>query len=144
MPPSKPSAPRIEPDGGFTLIEVLVAFAIAALLLVPLLRIFSDGGGALTRADRAATAALWAQTVIEARSGEMPMAEGVEGGDLPGGYHWQRTVTIYSDDGMSIQPGSPLIPYAVTLTVTWSERGRSRAVTLDTLALAPPPTHQSP
>ena len=144
MPPSKPSASRAEPGSGFTLIEVLIAFAIAALVLVPLLRIFSSGGGALARADRAAAAALWAQSVLEARNGETPMAEGVEDGDLPGGYHWQRTVTVYSEAAMSLQPLSPLIPYAVRLTITWSDRGRSRAVTLDTLELAPPPTRQSP
>ena len=141
---SNPSARRTEPDAGFTLIEVLVAFAVAALLLVPLLRIFSGGAGGLMRADRAATAALWAQTVLEARSGEAPMAEGVEGGDLPGGYHWQRTVAVYSEETLSLQGQSPLVPYVVTLTVTWPERGRMRAVTLDTLKLAPPPTREVP
>jgi general secretion pathway protein I len=132
--------PRAEAERGFTLIEVLVAFAIAAVLLVPLLRIFSGGVGGLTRADRAATAALWAESVLEARSGEALLAAGTEEGDLPGGYHWQRIVTVYSEATMSLQPRAPLVPYAVTLTVTWSERGRGRAVRLDTLELAPPPT----
>jgi general secretion pathway protein I len=136
---SKPCARRADAERGFTLIEVLVAFAIAALLLVPLLRIFSGGIGGLTRADRAATAALWAQTVLDARNGEAPVAAGAEEGDLPGGYHWQRTVTVYGEAAMSLQPRAPLVPYAVTLTVTWSERGRTRTVTLDTLELAPPP-----
>lgn len=140
MPQSKPLMRRAEPaerHGGFTLIEVLVAFAIAALLLVPLLRIFSGGVGALTRSERAAEAALWAQTLLEARSGEAPMVEGTESGDLPGGYHWQRTVKLYGEAGMSVQLRTPLVAYAVTLTMTWLERGRTRALTLDTLALAP-------
>jgi len=130
-----------EPARGFTLIEVLVAFAVAALLLVPLLRIFSGGIGGLMRADRAATAALWAESVLEARDGELPLEEGVEDGDLPGGYHWRRTVALYADATLPPQLG-PLMPYAVTLTVSWPERGRMRDVTLATLRLAPPPQRQ--
>lgn len=134
-----PSAQRAERQRGFTLIEVLVAFAIAAMLLVPLLRIFSGGVGALSRSERAAEAALWAQTMLEVRDGEAPLAAGAEEGDLPGGYHWRRTVSLYGDATMSQQLRAPLVPYDVTLAITWNERGRGRAVTLETLKLAPPP-----
>jgi general secretion pathway protein I len=130
-----------EAPRGFTLIEVLVAFAVAALLLVPLLRIFSGGIGGLRRADRAATAALWAESVLEARDGEVALAEGAEDGDLAGGYHWHRTVSLYADPSLPPQQAT-LVPYALTLTVSWQERGRDRAVTLQTLRLAPPPRQQ--
>jgi general secretion pathway protein I len=139
MPRRKPSARRAD-AAGFTLVEVLVAFAVAALVLVPLLRIFSGGMVGLTRSQRAAEAAQWAQTVLDARSGETLLAIGTEDGDLAGGYRWRRTVRPYSDAAMSLpSPGAPLIPYDVTLTVSWSERGQTRAVTLETLQLAPPP-----
>src|SRR6185312_10323650 len=137
----RPFMRRAERQRGFTLIEVLVAFALAALLLVPLLRIFSGGVGALSRSERAGEAALWAQSVLEARNGDAPLAAGTEEGDLPGGYHWQRTVSLYSDATTSPQIGAPLVPYDVTLAVSWNERGRARAVTLETLKLAPPPRH---
>jgi general secretion pathway protein I len=132
-----------EPARGFTLIEVLVAFAVAALLLVPLLRIFSGGIGGLRRADRAAGAALWAESVLEARDGEAPLAPGAEDGDLPDGYHWHRTVARYADAALPSQQ-TALVPYDVTLTVSWQERGRTREVTLETLRLAPPPLQQPP
>ena len=139
MPRRKPSSRRAEP-AGFTLIEVLVAFAIAAVLLVPLLRLFSGGTTALTRSERAATAALWAETLLDARTGETLLAAGADEGDLPGGYHWRRTVAPYLDAALSpLQPGAVLVPYDVTLSVSWSERGQTRAVTLETLKLAPPP-----
>jgi general secretion pathway protein I len=144
MPSSKRCAPRAEAQRGFTLIEVLVAFAIAAVLLVPLLRIFSGGIGGLTRADRAATAALWAQSVLEARSGEAPLAAGTEEGDLPDGYHWQRVVSLYSDPAAPLSAAAPLIPYDVTLTISWNQRGLARAITIETLELAPPPTQYVP
>lgn len=125
-------------ERGFTLIEVLVAFAIAAVVLVPLLRIFSGGMGALARAERAATAALWAQSVLAARDVEAPLAEGVEDGDLPGGFHWRRVVQRYSDAAMTQQADAGLIAYAVTLTVAWPERGGMRDFTVQTLQLARP------
>jgi general secretion pathway protein I len=131
-----------ESQRGFTLIEVLVAFAVAAIVLVPLLRIFTSGLGALGSSERAATAALWAQSVLEGRDGETPLVDGTEGGDLPGGYRWQRTVTDYIDGGMTRQIAA-LVPYRVTMTVSWQERGRDRSVTLETLRLAPPPQSQA-
>ena len=134
-----PRAPRRA--AGFTLIEVLVAFAIAAIMLVPLLRIFSGGIGGLARSERAERAALWAETVLAARDRETPLAEGVESGDLPDGYRWRRTVTFYRAAATPSQV-EPLVPYDVTVTVSWQERGRTRAVTLETLMLAAPPQFQ--
>jgi general secretion pathway protein I len=135
---SMPGAPaRPDHARGFTLVEVLVAFAVAAIVLVPLLRIFTTGLGALGTSERADVAALWAQSLLDARSGEAPLDVGTEGGDLAGGYRWQRTVTDYADAQMTAQL-APLVPYAVTMTVAWIERGRERAVTLQTLQLAPP------
>jgi general secretion pathway protein I len=130
--------PPPERERGFTLVEVLVAFAVATLFLVPLLRLFSGGMGGLAGADRATTATLWAQSVLEARDGAAPLVPGTESGDLPGGYRWQRTVALYSDATMS-QQSRVLAPYEVTLTVTWSDGRHDRAVTLATLRLALPP-----
>ena len=131
------SLKRAERAAGFTLIEVLIAFAIAAVLLVPLLRIFSGGLGGLARSERAERATLWAQSVLAARDGETPLTLGTESGDLPDGYRWQRTVAFYSEAGITAQ-AAPLLPYDVTMTVSWLERDQQRSVTLETLMLAPP------
>jgi len=128
---------RAERERGFTLVEVLVAFAVAAVLLVPLLRVFSSGLGGVGRADRAATAALWAQSLIAERDGEQVVAAGTEGGTLPGGYSWQRTVQRYQEPGMTLPQPSGLVPYDVTLSVTWTEAGHARAVSIETLVLGP-------
>jgi general secretion pathway protein I len=130
-----------ERAAGFTLLEVLVAFAIAGVALVPLLRIFSGGLISLGRTERTERATLWAESVLGARDGEAPPAIGVETGDLPDGYRWRRTVTFY---GGILPAGqvAPLVPYDVTMTVSWQERGRTRAVTLETLMLGPPIQYQ--
>ncbi|HUK59489.1 MAG TPA: prepilin-type N-terminal cleavage/methylation domain-containing protein [Stellaceae bacterium] len=130
-----------EGAAGFTLLEVLVAFAIAAVLLVPLVRIFSGGLTSLGRSDRAERAVLWAESVLAARDGEAPPALGVESGELPGGYRWQRSVAFYSG-ALPAGQIAPLVPYDVTMTVSWQERGRPRSITLETLMLAPPLQYQ--
>lgn len=128
---------RAERERGFTLIEVLVAFAIAALLLVPLLRLFSGGMSALGRGERSATATLWAETMLASSAGDA-LAAGTTGGTLPGGYRWRRSIALYGDD--QITPTvSPLVPYNVIVTVTWRDGTRDRSLSLETLRLAPPP-----
>jgi general secretion pathway protein I len=124
-------------ERGFTLIEVLVAFAIAGLLLVPLLRIFSGGMAELTRGERSATAVLWGQTILESVAGDALLA-GSAGGGLPDGYSWQRTVALYTDDRMTPSV-RPLVPYSVSVTILWRDHDRERSVRLDTLRLGPPP-----
>lgn len=129
-------------ERGFTLIEVLVAFAIAALLLVPLLRIFSGGMAELGRGERDTTATLWARTELDSAAGDA-LVVGRTSGTLPGGYSWQRAVALYSDAQMS-QAARPFVPYNVSITVLWREGNRDRSLRLDTLRLGPPPPQAPP
>lgn len=133
-------APHPERAAGFTLIEVLVAFAIAAIILVPLLRLFSLGLGTLNTSQAHASAALWAESTLDRYGAEDPIVPGVQSGDLPGRIHWERRTELYRDNGMSDMQGSiGVVPYAVTLTLSWSERLTQRSLTFHALRLAPPP-----
>lgn len=128
---------RAERQGGFTLVEVLVAFAVAAVLLVPLLRLFSGGINELTRGEGTETAALWARTLLDSADGGR-LSAGSASGVLPGGYRWERDAALYTDPAIT-ETARPLVPYAVTVTITWRERNRDRSFSLETLRLAPPP-----
>jgi general secretion pathway protein I len=134
------SRPRAESIAGFTLIEVLVAFAIAALLIVPLMRLVSTGLGSFDRSQNYATATLWAQSILADAGVETPLAQGVQTGDLALGMHWEMSITTYHDDLMSTGPlTSGFIPYAITLTISWPDHHTRNALQFATLRLAPPP-----
>jgi len=123
-------------DRGFTLIEVLVAFAILALTFTVLVRIF---GGGLTAADRVARergAILLARSRLAAVGVETPLALGTSDGEGAGGYRWH--VAVEPDPNTAAQPSLPLLR-RVNVTVSWAEGGRDRSVSLATLRLTPAP-----
>lgn len=131
--------PSRSASGGFTLIEVLVAFTIAAVLLLPLLRGYSAGVAGATRADAFTAATLLAESTLETFG---PGTALVDGGGLDqqdGRYHVSVTVQRYQGDGST--PASPLvaIPYEIVVTVSWPEAARLQSVALRTLRLGPPP-----
>lgn len=131
---------RAKAVAGFTLIEVLVAFAIAALLIVPLMRLVSAGLGSFDRAQNYATATLWAQSILANAGVQTPLAEGVRTGDLPLGMQWEMDVEPYHDDLMSTaRLTSGFIPYAINLTISWPDHHTRNVLTFATLRLAPPP-----
>ena len=131
---------------GFTLIEVLVAFTIAAVLLLPLLRSYSFGVAGATRTDAFTAATLLAQSTLETFGPGTALADGGGVDQQEGRYHVAVTVERYEGDGSL--PPSPLIaiPYEVAVTVSWPDGARERSVTLRTLRLGPPraPPEQLP
>lgn len=115
---------------GFTLIEVLVAFAIAALLLVALLRILTLSLAGSERSEIVTRATLLAQSTLDAMGVVAPLTEG-DAADLESPpFHIHATVERYGEAGTSPQY---LVLYRVSATVSW----RERAVSLSTLRLGP-------
>lgn len=106
---------------GFTLIEVLVAFAVAGLLLAAAYRLITLGLDRDLEAGREVTAALLAQSLL-AESG--PPAE--RRGQFPGGYRFRVTVRP------AATPPSGAGLLRIEATVGWSLREPERSVTLTT------------
>lgn len=118
---------------GFTLIEVLIAFAILAMLLGAIYQTFSSGLDASVRAERRAAAALHAQSVLAALGSDGPLEEGASTGELDGGYRWQTSVRLLESAGETAR----LDAFEVTVRVSWEATlGRQGSVSLDTLRLA--------
>jgi general secretion pathway protein I len=149
---------------GFTLLEVLVAFAILALSLGVLIHIFSTGLDNLALGGQYSRAILLAQSRLAALGVEEPLAAGGSSGEFGDGYRWHVTVTPYNlpaptgadSEGIGVQPGlsgslfrgglGGLAPglggasvqaYNVAVEVMWEEGGHARSVTLRSLKLAP-------
>ncbi len=116
-------------EAGFTLLEALIAFAIAALALAALLQ------GALTglRATQAATRT--EEALARARSrlaalGATPIAPTDRRGDDGGGFAWRlRVVPAATSGGLTL--------FNVTVVVGWRDGGTPREVRLETQRLGP-------
>ena len=122
---------------GFTLLEVLVAFTICALMLGAFLQIFSAGLRTGRVTDSYSTAVLHAQSLLAGVGKSTPISAGVTAGQIDARYRWQLSVQRYEDGRDRFEDG-PLSPYQVNLSVFWMERNEQRSVRLATLRFAKP------
>lgn len=128
-------------ERGFTLLEVLIAFSIAAAAILVIMRANVAG------IDSARTAARYEEAVARARSHlantgvAMPLVAGTSSGDDGGGFQWQIDVTPVATTGTpptGIGPPQSITLYEIAVHVGWRETGRLREVVLRTRRLARP------
>lgn len=130
--PGQPSADSGKARG-FTLIEVLVAFTIMALVLGVMLQTFATGLRNLGAAQSYTDAALRARSKLAEISQIVPLEAGEHSGELDGGFEWRALVEPYEPAVPEGVPGKPrLAGQRVEVTVSWAG---GRAVTLVTLRL---------
>ena len=131
---------------GFSLIEILVAFAVLSLALGVLLRIFGGGGHVAKLAEDYYRALITAESLLSQLGMETPVTPGNLSGVTPDGYRWSIQSTPYPMDprltgGMEGAPTQStnlgFIPLWVELEVEWGPEEDPRAFTLNTLRLAP-------
>jgi general secretion pathway protein I len=129
---------------GFTLLEVMIALAIAALALVGLFRAGSDGIFATDTAARTEEAIERAQSHLAAFGRVGLIAAGELAGDDGGGYHWRLRATPIAERPAAAQPvgvgaqqrvGEPLVLYDIEITISWRGGRRNQSVTLQTRRL---------
>jgi general secretion pathway protein I len=121
---------------GFSLLEVLVAFTILAMLLGALFQVFSAGLRAARSGDRYTRATVIAQSQLAAIGVEHALLEGITSGTTDDDYHWRVTVRAYRDDQLP-ETGLTLQPLAVDVEVFWEEGGAPRTLTLTSMLLGP-------
>ena len=93
---------------GFTLLEVLVAFTILALMLTVLLRIFSEGFRGMSAAEVHAAAALHAQAALTSVGAEIPLAAGDWAGERDG-FLWRVSIDLYQEPALMASQRSFLL-----------------------------------
>lgn len=123
-------------DRGFTLIEVLVAFVIAAIALAVLTRAGLDGLRSTTIAARYQEAMTRAQSHLAA-IGDAPQPSDRQG-DEGDGYHWRVRIAPLATEVVSAGGASGPPPrvslVAVSVAISWADGGRHgerRSVELD-------------
>jgi general secretion pathway protein I len=148
------SAARRQSQRGFTLIEVIVAFAVLAMALGLLLGMLSRGLGQVKQAGNETEATLHAQSLLDTLGTLGPIAPGATDGDFEDGrYRWRLQVAETRDPAPPPPPapGEPLPPaqpptglavpvlYRVALDVQWGAAGPRQRLHFETLRLRAPP-----
>ncbi len=132
-------------QAGFTLIEIIVAFAILALGLTLLLGTLSGASRQLRDAGEAGRAALVAQSLLAAHAETLKQPLRLQGDAEGGRYHWQLEVAPWQDPrtrtrGVPVDPRGARLLH-VQLDLNWGEGGPRQRLRVSSLRLAlPPPT----
>lgn len=121
---------------GFSLLEVLVAFAILSVSLGVLLQVFATGLRNAGLADDYTRAAWYAESILAAIGREAPLTEGERSGPVNDQFSWRSTVSAYTE-GMPDPAKARVRAYRVTVEVYWPGLAQNRSVILETLRLAP-------
>lgn len=131
---------------GFTLLEVVVALAIAGLSLVLLFRAGADGLVAVDTATRTEEAVERAQSHLAALGNDVTLAAGETEGDDGGGYRWRVKINpvaawpAAAPVGTGIRRGAEIAIaptlYDVEVAISWRGRHHDRSVVLKTQRLA--------
>ena len=132
-------AERTSQDSGFTLLEVVVALAIAALAIVGLFQAASGGLLAVSTAGRVEEAVQRAQSHLAAVGRSAALIQGEFTDDDGGGYHWRlrsrpvATRQVAAADGNATASATL---FDVEVAISWPGRSGERSVVLKTMRLS--------
>jgi general secretion pathway protein I len=124
-------------QGGFMLLEVLIALVISGLALAAVFRAASENIRATAAAARYQAAISRARSHLDGVSAHLVAGE--QAGDDGGGYRWRTLVRPVGSTGKLDSGGRP-VPntdrlivtlYATTVWVSWRDGKETRAVQLD-------------
>lgn len=122
---------------GFSLLEVVVAFAILAMAVTTLLTLFGSGMRSTHLAHHYQRALLLAETRMNYLRGIAPpqLRTGTEQGEGEAGLFWRSEVSEYPAE--TVETGIAL--YRLHVAAGWREGGRTRLIELTTLRLGNAP-----
>ena len=122
----------LENDAGFTLLEVLVAAAIAALALAVLFQGAVSGVQTARVADHVQEAVSRARSRLAVLEHGAPPLPGDQSGDDGSGFHWRSRVT-------QVGFGTGVALYDLAVAESWTTDGGTREVVLHGRLVAPAP-----
>ena len=135
-------------ERGFTLLEVMVAFVIAALALGVLYEGAIGGLRSVRVSGQYQEALSRAESHLAALGQAGPLQAGTQQGDDGHGFHWQTRVAplasapVAHGDAVTMARGPRAVLYAVEVVESWQNGSKSRSVRLESRRVgraAPPP-----
>ena len=129
-------------ETGFSLLEVLVAFVILALVGTALFRLFAGALGNAAVADEYSRATLYAESRLAALGVESPLREGTDQGNSEDGrYAWSAKIEPYAmpetTPELARNQPVPVRLWHLVVTVSWpGTPGSERSIVLATTRLA--------
>lgn len=121
-------------DSGFTLVEVLVAIAILALVTAATLGAMSAAVGWGTEGERLLAAQNIAKNQLERWTA---VAESASKSGVAGGFDWEVTERPLDDYAPIDLTSAQLLPRQIRVTVRWNEDGEEKSFALETVRVAP-------
>jgi len=116
--------------GGFTLLEVLVAFVLLATTVTVILQLFSSGIRALSVSEDYATAVIKAESKMREILDNDQLSENVWSETSPEGYRFDITVAQTHETRTK---DLPLKTLEIDVTMSWNKGGKNRSLTLNTM-----------
>ena len=122
----------IPAEGGFTLLEVLLAFVVFALSFTIVMEILSGSMRNTVRAREYTEAALVAQSVMDQLGLDLQVEQGAAYAGESGNYQWEVNIGLYeetSDSTNSVALGelTGIELLQIDLVVSWGEPPRDKA-----------------
>jgi general secretion pathway protein I len=120
---------------GFTLIEMVIAFAILGMTLTVLYGVFENSLMRMRRDTHVSEATLLAQSLLARAGSEWPLADGTRAGESQG-YSYaliERAVAPAAGE-----PAYTLPTVRITASVQWVDGSGTRNISLSTLKLSAP------
>ena len=121
---------------GFSLLEVLVAFAILSVSLGVLYQAFSTSLRNVSAVDHYSRAMVVAEARLAEAVAEMPFREGSDRGETDDSYRWEVTVARYEEPEKKFKSKEQYEPYQIEVEVTWGGKRHPQVYRLSTLRLA--------
>ena len=119
-------------DGGFTLLEILVAISIMAICLTVILQLFSGGLKSGKLSDDYTRGVFYAREIMEEILVSDALAEGVTEGRFDDSYAWKAEVTRVEQTDEE-EAKLPLDTFTIKVQVAWGETERKKHFELETI-----------
>ena len=125
-------------SGGFTLLELLLAFMVFALSFATVLEILSGSMRNTVRARQFTEAALTAQSVMDQVGVEIPLEPGFAARGEEGDYRWSLEIYEYQGaegdmNAIELAELTNIALLQVDLSVSWGEPPRDRTQRFSTI-----------